>query len=162
VDDDGCNMGTTYAQVLRQIDPRTIVVKETGIPIRAGDTIALWDWLLKKQRSEAKLVQFAREDDRSLRLTLDADVQVLHPVGSPGLPQRSTWKGGGRFEEFDGVDRIADFEAAGKMIVSWCAFRNAVSSAKVPPAAVWGCAASRSAAAREAWTELALMIGALR
>ena len=124
VDDDGCNMGTIYAQILRRIDPRTIVVESRGIPFRAGDTIALWDWLLKKQRSEAKLVQFAREDDRSVRLTLDTDIEVLHPVGSPGLPERSTWKGSGRFEEFDGIDRLADFEAAGKMVIKNCRFQN--------------------------------------
>ena len=124
VDDDGCNMGTTYVQVLRQVDPRTIVVKEGGIPFQAGDTIALWDWALKKQRSEARLIQFTCENDRSVRLTLNTEFQVLHPVGSPGLPQRSTWKGGGRFEQFDGIDRIADFEAAGKMIIKNCRFQN--------------------------------------
>ena len=124
IDDDGCNMGTTYAKVLRQIDPRTILVESNDIPFQVGDTIALWDWLLKRERSEARLVQFAHEDARSVRLTLDADVQVLHPVGSPGLPDRSTWKGGGRFEQFDGIDRIADFEAAGKMIIKNCRFQN--------------------------------------
>jgi hypothetical protein len=123
-DDDGVNMGTTYAQVLQQVDPRTLVVEDRGIPFQPGDTLALWDWFLKKGRSEAKLVQFAREGNKAVRLTLDADVKAEHPAGSPGLPDRATWKGGGRFEEHDGVDRIADFEAAGKLIIRNCRFQN--------------------------------------
>jgi hypothetical protein len=124
VDDDGCNMGTLYTKVLRQLDSRTIVVEDKGTPFQVGDTIALWDWFLKQERSEARLVQFTREEDRSVRLTLDRDVQVLHQVGRPGLPERGAWKGGGRFEEFDGIDRIADFETAGKMIIRNCRFQN--------------------------------------
>ena len=124
VDDDGCNMGTTYAQVLRQINARTIVAERKGIRFQTGDTIALWDWFLKSQRNEAKLVEFTPEDDRSVRLTLDTEVQVLHPVGRPGLPERGSWKGGGRFEEFDGIDRIADFQTAGRMVIKNCRFQN--------------------------------------
>jgi hypothetical protein len=123
VDDDGVNMGTTYARVLKQVDPRTLVV-ENGAPFHPGDRIALWDWLLKKGRSEAKLVRADREDNRSVRLTLDADVTAEHPAGSPGLPDRASWKGGGRFEEHDGIDRVAAFEAAGRMIVRNCRFQG--------------------------------------
>ena len=51
-------------------------------------------------------------------------MEVLHPVGSDGLPLRSEYKGGGRFEEFDGIDRVADFQAAGKSIIKNCRFQN--------------------------------------
>lgn len=124
VDDDGMNQGTTYARVLRQPDRRTIEVEGRGIPFQPGDTIALWDWGLKKERGQARLVSFSLPASGAARLTLDRDVTVEHPVGSPGLPQRSEWKGGGRFEEFDGIDRIADFEAAGKAVVRNCRFQN--------------------------------------
>ena len=124
IDDDGVNMGTTYAKVLRQVDPRTIVVQGNGIPFQTGDTITLWDWFKKNVRQEVRLQAFAPEGGSSVRLTLDADVKVDHPAGSPGLPQRSHWDGRGRFEEFDGIDRIADQQAAGKLIVRHCRFQT--------------------------------------
>ena len=124
IDDDGVNMGTTYAKVLQQIDSRTIVVAGGGIPFQPGDTITLWDWFKKSVRQEARLEAFTREDGGAVRLTLDADVTVEHPAGSPGLPQRGKWDGRGRFEEFDGIDRIADEQAAGKLIVRHCRFQT--------------------------------------
>jgi hypothetical protein len=51
-------------------------------------------------------------------------MEVIHPAGSVGLPVKSEYKGGGRFEEFDGIDRIADFQAAGKSIIRNCRFQN--------------------------------------
>jgi hypothetical protein len=124
VDDDACNMGTTYEKVLRQIDPRTIVIEAGDVPFQAGDTIALWDWFLKKERSEVKIVRETPEDDDSVRLVLDSDVNVMHAVGSLGLPDPAKWKGGGNFSEFDGIDRIADFEAVGKLIVRNCRIQS--------------------------------------
>lgn len=124
VDDDGFNMGTAYVKVLKQIDPRTIIVERKNTPYVVGDTLALWDWFLKKERNEAVLVKFSKNDDRTVTLVLNKDVEVLHPVGSAGLPVRSEYKGGGRFEEFDGIDRLADFQAAGKSIIRNCRFQS--------------------------------------
>ena len=124
VDDDACSMGSAFEKILRQVDPHTIVVEDTrGVPFQAGDAVTLWDWLLKKQRSEAKIVQCKPEGKGAVRLTLDASIQVLHPVGGPGLPLKSAWNGRGRFEEFDGVDRVADVQTAGKMIIRNCRFQ---------------------------------------
>jgi len=124
VDDDGFNMGTSYVKVLKQIDSKTIVVEKLNTPYVVGDTITLWDWYLKKARNEAVLVNFTRNDDRTVTLVLDKAVEVIHPVGSAGLPLKSEYKGRGRFEEFDGIDRIADFQAAGKSIIRNCRFQN--------------------------------------
>jgi hypothetical protein len=124
VDDDGFNMGTAYAKVLKQVDSRTIVVERKNTPYVVGDTIALWDWFLKKERSQAVLLRFTKNEDKTVTLVLDKNVEVLHPVGSPGLPLRSEYKGGGRFEEFDGIDRLADFQAAGKSIIRNSRFQN--------------------------------------
>ncbi len=129
VDDDGVNMGTTFCRVLEQVNPRTLLVETQGaafdtVPFHVGDTIALWDWFEKRGRCEANVTAVEPAGAEAVRLTLDADVEVLHPIGSPGLPRREDWNGQGRFEQNDGVDRIASFQAAGRLVVRNCRFQN--------------------------------------
>ena len=129
VDDDGVNMGTTFCRVLAQPAPRVLLVEASGaafdaVPFQAGDRLALWDWFEKAGRTEATLLAVEAEEEGVVRLTLDADVEALHPAGSPGLPRREDWDGQGRFEQNDGVDRVASFQAAGRLVLRDCLFQT--------------------------------------
>jgi hypothetical protein len=129
LDDDSINNGTTHMRVHQQIDPKTILIEEhtSPMPFQKGDTIAIWDWFDKMERSRAKLLEFERfrENDKTfVRLTLDTEMKVLHPVGGEGLPSKADWNGKGRFEEYDGIDRVVDLETCGKMVIRGCRFQN--------------------------------------
>jgi len=125
VDDDCLNMGTLFAQVAKQIDPKNIVVKYGNITFEKNDTITLWDWFDKKERSQAIVVDVKKLNRTEVQLSLDKPVQVLHPIGSEGLPKLENWDARkGPFREFDGIDRVASFNAAGKAIIRNCRFQT--------------------------------------
>ena len=110
VDDDCLNMGTNFIKVLRQVDEKTAIVKDTPVIFEAGDSIAVWDWQAKQQRDEVKLAAFSRLPDRTVQLTFERAVKFERT--GPGADDSDR-----RAQEKDGVDRIVDMQSGGRAIV---------------------------------------------
>ena len=121
VDDDGYNMGTNYLRVIEQINSKTISAERQGVLFSRGDTITLWDWRDKKERAQAIITGLDTSKDGEVRLTLDRDVQILHPWG---IDKIDTSQGRRDLQEVDGIDRIANFNSVGQSIIRNCQFQN--------------------------------------
>jgi len=121
VDDDGYNMGTNYLRVIEQIDPKTIITEIRGVRFYNGDTITLWDWVEKKERDQAIITAIDTLSSREIKLYLDRDVQILHPLGRENS---NTAQNRRDLQEVDGIDRIANFNNVGQTIIRNCKFQN--------------------------------------
>lgn len=112
IDDDGFNMGTGFVRILERIDDRTCRIEGSNVEFRAGDAVAVWDWQARRQRGEAKVVRAERGKD-GVRLALDRAVEIARAGPGAGNQDR------GRAEK-DGIDRICNFDDAGKAVVRNC------------------------------------------
>jgi len=137
-DDDGINMGTNSSHVLTQLGPRTLEIeagRDRG-DYRAGDHVALWDWVAKKERLEARVVSVA-PSSAGLKVELDHDVQVgqtgvgpwkefvaSHPAGDNSEADRDAKHAARRANEKDGIDRLIDLDDAGTAIIRNSRFQS--------------------------------------
>lgn len=115
--DDAINMGANFARVVAQTSPRNLDVDGSRADIRVGDTLAIWDWVLKKERLRALVVKVTCGDSQPLtcHLQLDRDVTIGHtgykPVQSKG-------------NDKDGIDRVISMESAGSLHVMRSSFQS--------------------------------------
>lgn len=111
VDDDGADVFTGYNRVLKQIDPRTLLV-EGRRGYATNDLVAILDWPTRVDRHQARIVSFARQEDGNTRLDFDRDVTIVRDGPGSGKDWKKAMD--------DGIDRVVDYNLACSSVV----FRN--------------------------------------
>ena len=129
-DDDNINMGTNSSHIIAQTGPRTLRI-EAGrdrADYRPGDHIQVWDWITKKVRDEAQVVSVTPSGSWS-GIVLDRDVHVAKTGIGPLAEQRmrdpkADIHPARRANEYDGIDRIANLDDVGRIIVRNSRFQS--------------------------------------
>lgn len=131
MDDDCLNMGTNSSHVLAQLNPRTTVIEGGRGNYRAGDTVAIWDWVAKKERTRATVEKADwQAEKRVWEITLDREVVVAKTGDNalshiknddpPGVKSEKTImaeRAARRANEADGVDRVINMSDVGTAVI---------------------------------------------
>jgi hypothetical protein len=141
IDDDGCDILSTWTRILDQPDSHTLHVQSRDDNYEAGDHIEIWDWLHKKMRSEAVLTSATKNGDSSYTLAFDRDVQTERVGPGDGPPF-------GTKAMTDGIDRIIDVSTVGQSTLfrncHFQVFRAKCINLKAPNTIITGCTFSHS------------------
>jgi len=103
VDDDGADVFTGYNRILKQLDPRTLLV-EGHRGYAKNDRVAILDWPTRVDRHQARIADFNPQDDGSTRLVLDREATVVRVGSGSGKDWKKAMD--------DGVDRVVDYNLA--------------------------------------------------
>ena len=131
MDDDCFNMGTNSSHVLAQLNPRTVVIEGDRGHYRAGDTVAVWDWAAKKERTRAAVEKAEWQSGKRVwEITLDRDVAIaktgenalkhIRNDDPPGVKSEKTImaeRAARRANEADGVDRVINMSDVGTAVI---------------------------------------------
>lgn len=118
--DDNINMGANYARVYKQNSSTSLNIDGSrAADFQVGDTVALWDYTLLKQRERSRATVTAVSCGTIAPLTCQVQLDRTVTAGRTGYAPTVS-KGNAA----DQIDRLIDMDSAGSMQVTGSSFQS--------------------------------------